>query len=447
VWPPQQLLHEFLDRVDGLPADAPEWFRAAMQYVWLTTVWWLVRFFSFAMLGVLDRSIRRSTRALARGLSVTGAERSATAYLRIASVLTVLRLATGVAFRWGSDNFRGSVLTEFTSLRRRVISECLAAVAVVIAVATWIVRRVLSRSIPNALIWLAVAWHNGWLNGVISAWSRVTWDGVQPSQVAAVIGLVVVAWAVIVRSDIRGRVEFNKTASLEGRKRLALMRKHLNTVILSEVRIRDNAEDTLMPFPSETQLTDLTGCHGLRWSKNRLAAAETCALHGPNSWLAPIRSRQPRPSSTRARRPATLTADDEATTTATDALRECVRELRDLGYWYKVTEILPPAAQSALFEIEWMKAGEHAIGARAAEEVDDLLDLSTARDVQWAWESATTSEEMSKAINLAEAEVRRRVGQVRDFLWEGYVISGRLLQLDHAIGRIRLEGLVDRLKQ
>jgi hypothetical protein len=346
----------------------------------------------------------------------------------------VLRLATGVVPSWGSDAYRGSVLTEFTRRRRRITSESIAAVAAVVPIAMWIIRMALRRTTPNVLIWLAVAWHHGWLVSVAGWWSRVNWANVQPSQVAAVIGLVVVAWALIVRSDIRGRVEFNKTASLEGRKRLALMRQHLNTVIVAEVHVRRNVEGLLMPFPSTEQLTDLTGFHALRWSDNRLGGADRCAQHCTKTGLPPLTMQQPMPFSNRRRQSSALTARDEATAAAVDALREQVRELRELGYWYKVIEILPPTARSALFEIEWMKTGQHAIDARAAEEVDEMLDLSTMRNARWAWEEATTSEEMSAAIKLAETEVRRRVGQVRDFLWEGYVISARLLQLDHAIG-------------
>ncbi len=440
------LVQDLLAWAEGDISAAPEWFRAVVLYLWLTAVWSLVAAFLFWLLGVVDRATERGVRALARALPEGAAETSAAAYVHIGALLTTLRLATGLRLGPGGDRRNGSVLTGFSRRRTRLAASLAFATVSMLPLTLGLVRIAFRRTIPNALIWLTVFWYIGWLAAVVRWVGELDWQALQPSQVAAVLGLVVVAWAVIARSDIRGRVEFNKTASLEGRKCLALIRTQLHAVLIAERKVRDGVVGKLFPFPDKEQLVALTGHHGLHWSDNRLTSSETCRHHdevlGPQPW--PVRA----PLSRLVQRPLpTPGPGDEATRAAIEAMRQHIKELRDQGYWYKVVEILPPVARSGLFEIEWPDLPQHAEREKALNSVDRMLDTSHAPHVHTAWEIASTTEDLAAATGLAEREVRRRVNRVRDFLWDGYVVAARLDRLDHAIGRIRLERLVDRLKQ
>jgi hypothetical protein len=313
------------------------------------------------------------------------------------------------------------------------------------------------RTVPNAIIWLLLIWYFGWLDPVATRLATWNWSQVQASQVAAILGLAVIGLAAIIKSDVRGRVEFSKTASIECRKRLLQLRPHLLQLIEAEQRVRRLVARELVTFPDESVLEGLTGYHGLRWDKGRISDSnsEKCLSHQrhPNLVPEPGFGNWRRHSSVASHQADDSTDRDLATKEHYDAVKSALLELRDLGYYPKLVEVLPPIGRSALSEFEWSDNwywGLEGIASVKSSPKGHVARGDVSRYnplLQWDWSTANTTKQVNSARRSTEAAIRRVIREARDDLWDGYKQSARVAALLNSIGRSQRERLIDRLKQ
>jgi hypothetical protein len=432
-----------------VPPGTPDWERAIVLYGTLTVSLVLVSILLDCILSGINTGVEKLLRTLGNASSERIAEVLAALYVRAEAALMAARRLTNAPIGYAPEIAQSNVL-RFVPLGRRFIAGPLIAFGAFFYLCVGLVAGAGRRTLENALTWLVIAWYLGWLSPLVRHVSQISWRSIQPSQLAAALGLVVVLWALVGRADVRGRVEFNKTTSVEIRKRLLGMRVHLAYLLSAQNRVRADVTNRLRTFPSSQELEDLTGVHGLTWKRRRVAAEETCHRHVEDPYHVLGRRRNLVPSSggQGARVRAAMEADDEQTAQHHRAIVQAVSELKELGYYPRALRILPPRAGRALFPLSLSRMAIDFSRCASVRLIEDSLKPDSADYIlRGLWRAADKAPSLKRARKATGHLIWKAVQEVRDGLWDGYVESARLNILMRAIQEKQQEQLVDRLKQ
>jgi hypothetical protein len=204
-------------------------------------------------------------------------------------------------------------------------------------------------------------------------------------------------------------------------------------------------------FPDESVLEGLTGHHRLKWVNGRISAS-TCSDPQRHPNLA--RGRSLDGWDARSFFPDREADDAKDRDAATDehyvAVRTALSDLKAMGYYSKLPDVLPPMGRPALAEFALYSRWYWGLEGWASKGLSAHLELAAGTDnfeIKYLWKDARTTKELNRARRSAEAAVREAIHTARDDLWDGYLQSARVAALLKAISHGQRERLIDRLKQ
>lgn len=310
-----------------------------------------------------------------------------------------------------------------------------------------IVGQALRFSAINLLAWTAVMWHLDWLAPIASRAARLALPDIALTQVVALATVLVVIYAAV-GSDLRGRIEINKTASVEVRKALLSAHKPLG-----EIADSINGSYRLLvaharEFPRPQWLAKVTGDPSSRWRFNTIDHPDRWFRQRPLIAALAAELEAGGPHGERERDIFANALDRERTETterlavliehlgeATDQVDELARMIADAGYESKLSAVLPGSATYA-----WT----HLTNARFALELVQSMALPGASEwdrrycpslsiAKEEWASADTAEERDSAAAYTAQLIRLATRSVHADLWQLAVTEHRVRMLRSAI--------------
>jgi hypothetical protein len=313
----------------------------------------------------------------------------------------------------------------------------------------WMARLAFRPSFTNLVAWTAVLWYVGWF-APLAAWAdRLTVPAVPLTQVIAVLTIAVLAYATL-GSDLRGRSEINKTASVEIRKVLLAAQQPLSRVADALEETRTIVAAYARQFPDPAWLAQAFGDGDCRWRLNTIdhpdrwfrrmpsvamfvrdvLEPESSAADAKHAHSAAILRTQ---RQVRTDRLATLAKE---LTEAESRVHELVQTITEQGFSHKLSAVLPGPVNHA-----WV----HLTGRRFHRGLAQTLPL--AGDPEWyaqyfpsemelrrVWANATTPERRNLAAAHIAREIRRANGAAHADLWQLAVTEQRVRMLVEGIG-------------
>jgi hypothetical protein len=416
---------------------------------------------------------------LARYLFFDFAEPIANAYVRMEAMALRLRVFTVTAAHMRLDNAASptiETLGRYTLAPLPLgvaLNSLRVAAAMLLVIAVGFLRGVIS------IIWLALRprwrnltalvlalWYSGLLIPLFRNIGQIQLGDIQLSVIVAAGTLLAVGYAAA-NSDLRGRAELNKTASVACRTALHGCTKSLLTVATRLTAIREAADNRLARFPTRVELHHLTGRDDLIWLGRSLLPEQAGLLPHRLRKFKVVNDlvgyktvgdldafqRSP-PFAERS----LLSADDaqhvyDNLVNANTDIHDKLGELRDAGFLGKLDRVLNAPARGILVLLS-----RRGFGVDAAREIvkptdDTWLDafVDDSEELRKEWQALADCEPDDPALRdacLSLAQLLRRlVREEHERYWDAALTEARLRYVAETIDRSLRPRLIERIRQ
>lgn len=440
---------QLADSLTGSFHLLPQWVQAPLLYVLVSMAFVCIAIILHGVLWLAEWLWRCGLKRISRWLPIDMSSRCArlVAQGEIFFIKSkIIKIGRGGAER-NHDPFK-------ITLRRQPqywMANILATLAIVVAFLAKVLLFMLQINIINIIIWTGILWYVGYLPSFITWISQLdvfdTLVNTSPSQIAAVLGLIVIFSAVLLKSDIRGRTEFSKVSSLECRKTLNLLAPHISALYVLEVKHQENITSELSHFPSKDYLQEATGHHGLQWRNGRISRDLSCKdschanLHRKGGYV---------PHFLLSERHLPNILVQEKIEKNLKAAQKILQDLDDLGYSYKIPSIIPRGTFMARHKLKYATGSDYNTERFTLENIEKKLaphQFRLGRKVRHCWSGGASAKEQQKAVKLLERLIGRVAAHARDEIWESFLAAERLRQLHIAIIKSKQDRIIDRLKQ
>ncbi|MEX5304856.1 hypothetical protein RF644_03785 [Kocuria sp. CPCC 205258] len=437
--------------LNGGEHEIPLWVNALALY-WIVTVTLLLgTAILYGFLLLLERGWENLLKHLARWLSIGIAVYCARLVAHGEAFFSRARFMLGIGFGYGNERRRDTSRDSLRRLPQSWIANLLAMLALYFAVVIEFIFFMLRLNFVNLIIWVGVLWYVGYLPNLVLRISEVDWISpfttVPPSQIVALLALLVIFATVVMKSDVRGRTEFSKMASVECRKTLNLLKPHIDALYRLEIKHQENILDEISRFPTTEYLKEATAHDGLKWINGRL---DRKSLTQNTSESNESQMGRHIPTAlTNYRRPLKLDIQNKIKQNL-ECTRNLLQELEKNGYAYKISSIIPRGNFRARYELQHSTGSFYDAEFYTLESIEKSLaphKTRLGRKVFDIWNSNTPITDQEKAIHLLEKLVGRTAAHARDDLWDSLLTAERLRRLGMSIVRSRRDRLIDRIKQ
>jgi len=349
----------------------------------------------------------------------------------------------------------------FAVIAAGIVLILLGAVTLIISMTQGLARLAIRPTLINAIAWTLVLWH---LEGVAPLVKlAIDFPAIPASQIVAGLTITALVYAVL-GSDLRGRAEINKTASVEVRAALLSALKPLEHLAESLWSIREVVAAFERRFPDSRWLTDFADDPRCSWQFNTVDHPDRWFRQVPHIAMiltvlvesrATFESSDPEPPRASSK-PMDETAATEHLATfytrmveADSRIQKIFEEIVEKGYSHKLTTVLPGPVGHAwthLVSCHFHRGLAESLPLATQPKWDGLY-LPDHEELRALWRSAETSSERDIAAAETAHAIRRANSAAQAHLWQLAVTEKRIRVLIDAIEAMLSPRLLERLRQ